>query len=113
MSGFEEIELSAAVRAIREQLTLAAQEGENSPIRFGVGPIQMEFAVELRREAGAKGGVKAWVVSADAEAKRSQGTTHRVSFTLTPTDAATGRDIEIGDHRPAGVSRLGRSGDGN
>ena len=110
MSDFSEIELSTAVRAIREQLVRAALDGAGSPIRFEVGPIQMDFAVELRREAGAKGGVKAWVLSADAEAKAARGSTHRVSFTLTPKDAATGGDLEIGDGADGGTSRFGRAG---
>jgi hypothetical protein len=107
VSDFSEIELSTAVRAIREQLVRAALDGAGSPIRFEVGPIQMDFAVELRREAGAKGGVKAWVLSAEAEASASRATTHRVSFTLTPKDAGTGGPVEVGNDRPAGTSRFG------
>ena len=106
MSDFEEIELSAAVRAVREQLVLAAAEGAGSSIRFEVGPIQMEFAVEIRREAGVKGGVKAWVLSADAEAKAARGNTHRVSFTLTPKDAGTGQPLEVGEETRGGTSRF-------
>ena len=107
MSAFEEIELSAAVRAVREELALATQQGSGSAVRFEVGPIQMEFAVEFRREAGAKGGVKAWVFSSDLEAKAARATTHRISFTLTPKDAATGRDLEIGDTDPGGTAHFG------
>ena len=107
MSDFSEIELSAAVRAVREQLVRAALDGAGAPIRFEVGPIQMEFAVELRREAGASGGVRAWVLSADAEARASRATTHRVSFTLTPKDAVSGSPVEVGDDRPAGTSHFG------
>lgn len=107
MSDFSEIELSTAVRAIREQLVRAALDGAGAPIRFEVGPIQMDFAVELRREAGAKGGVKAWVLSAEAEASASRATTHRVSFTLTPKDAATGGPVEVGEPEAGGTSRFG------
>ena len=110
MTDFEEIELSAAVRAVRDQLALAAQEGAGAAVRFEVGPIQMDFAVELRREAGVKGGVKAWVLSADAEARASRATTHRVSFTLTPKDAASGGPLEVGGEREAGTGRFGPTG---
>ncbi|WP_042396445.1 trypco2 family protein [Streptacidiphilus carbonis] len=110
MSDFSEIELATAVRAIREQLVQAARDGADSPIRFEVGPVQMDFAVELRREAGASGGVKAWVLSAGAEAKASRGSTHRVSFTLTPKDATTGGPVEVGEPRPGGTSRFGAGG---
>ena len=106
MSDFEQIELSAAVRAIREQLVLASVAGAGEAIRFEVGPIDMEFTVELTREAGAKGGVRAWVVNAEADARATRGSTHKVSFRLTPKDAATGRDLEIGDADPGGTSRF-------
>ncbi|MEU6574752.1 trypco2 family protein [Streptomyces sp. NPDC046805] len=107
MPDFENIELAAAVTAIRNQLTDAAAAGAAESVRFEVGPIQMEFEVELRREAGAKGGVKAWVVSADADAKVSQGRTHRVAFTLTPKDATTGHGVEIGNDSGGDTSRFG------
>ena len=106
MSDFEKIELSAAVRAIREELTQAAADGAGEAVRFEVGPIEMEFTVELTREASAKGGVRAWVMTAEAEAKAARGTTHRVTFTLTPKDA-TGGSIDIGNSTPANTTRFG------
>ncbi|MEW9555283.1 trypco2 family protein [Nonomuraea sp. NPDC050783] len=39
-----------------------------SQIAFAVGPIELEFAVELKADAKAKAGFKAWVVTAGAEA---------------------------------------------
>jgi hypothetical protein len=42
--------------------------GAGQEIAFKVGPVELEFAVELRTDAKAKAGFKAWVVSADAEA---------------------------------------------
>src|SRR6266508_2765905 len=51
----------------------------------GVVDIEMEFAVELRADAKAKAGFKAWVLaSAEVEAGVSRGRTHRVMVTLTP-----------------------------
>ena len=44
----------------------------------------MEFAVELRADAKAKFGFKAWVLSGDVEGGVEHGRTHRVAFTLTP-----------------------------
>jgi Trypsin-co-occurring domain 2 len=107
---FEDIELAAAVRAIRDQLMDAATAGAAESMRFEVGPIEMEFSVELRREAGAKGGVKAWLVNADAEARAARTRTHRIAFTLTPKDAATGASVEIGNCAPGDASRFGAVG---
>ena len=103
----EQIELSAAVSAIRRQLTEAARQGADESVHFEVGPIQMEFTVELGHETGAKGGVRAWVVSAGADVRATRGTTHRVSVTLTPKDAATGAPIEIGNADHGRTTRFG------
>jgi hypothetical protein len=86
------VDLADAVRAIRDGLTTAAEAGEGAPLRFELGEIQMEFTVEVRRDARAKGGVRAWVVDAGAEAGAARGSTHRVAFTLKPTrgDGTTG-----------------------
>ncbi|POX52825.1 trypco2 family protein [Streptomyces sp. Ru72] len=105
MPDFQDIELAAAVRAIRDGLMQAAAAGAGEAVRFEVGPIQMEFTVELRREAGAKGGVKAWVVNADADAKASQGRTHRIAFTLTAKDAAGG-NLEVGNDTHGSTRRF-------
>lgn len=95
------IELAAAVAAIRAELEQAAAEGAASPLRFEVGPIALEFEVELRREAKAGGGVKAWVVNAEAGGSSAHGTRQKVAFTLTPRAAAGGGSVEIGNPAPA------------
>jgi hypothetical protein len=98
-----DIELGDAVAALRDELLDAADRATTAEVEFAVGPIELEFAVELRRDAMAKIGFKAWVVSADAEAGASRTTTHTVSVTLTP-------------RRPGGgdllVSRQGSGVDG-
>ncbi|MCQ8774874.1 trypco2 family protein [Streptomyces telluris] len=109
-SGFEEVELADAVQAVREGLTSAAARGAGQDLAFDVGEIAMEFTVEIRKDAKGSGGVKAWVVSADAEASRGSTRTHKVSFTLTPKDTRTGGSWRVGNERPGGVSRFGPSG---
>ncbi|MBZ4323075.1 trypco2 family protein [Streptomyces huiliensis] len=79
-----EIELAAAVAALRDELTQAAAGGEGQEIRFRVGPIELEFTVELRRDVKAKAGFRTWVVSGDGEAGVARGRTHRVKVALTP-----------------------------
>ncbi|RAJ58894.1 hypothetical protein K378_05128 [Streptomyces sp. Amel2xB2] len=110
MPDSDSVELTTAVQAIRDQLTHAAEATADEPLRFDVGEIQMEFAVELRQDAAAKGGFKAWVLSADAEAKAGRSRTHRVSFTLTPRNAATGDGLRIGNETPGGTDGFGHAG---
>jgi hypothetical protein len=85
-----EIELADAVAAVRDELVAAAARGVGQAIAFAVGPIEMEFAVELRADAHAKAGFKAWVVSGEVAAGVERGRTHRVVFTLTPKQPGGG-----------------------
>ncbi|MCX4426953.1 trypco2 family protein [Streptomyces mirabilis] len=106
MSDFEEIELSVAVQAIRDELLQAATDGVGKEILFEVGPIEMDFEVEIRREAGARGGVRAWLLSASVDAKRSSARSHRVSFTLTPKNAKSGGNLEVGNENLGGLGKF-------
>jgi Trypsin-co-occurring domain 2 len=78
------IELADAVAAVRDELLEAAVRGIGSEIGFAVGPIELEFAVELKADAKAKTGFKAWVVTGDVEVGVARGRTHKVKVTLTP-----------------------------
>ncbi|MGW5449078.1 trypco2 family protein [Streptomyces asiaticus] len=79
-----DVELVNAVAAIRDELLKAAAHGAGPEVEFKVGPVELEFAVELRADAKVKAGFKAWVVSGDAEGGVARGRTHRVKFLLTP-----------------------------
>ncbi|MEU4986279.1 trypco2 family protein [Streptomyces sp. NPDC021969] len=99
-TGDAPVELVSAVRALRAQITEASTSDPDSDIHFQVGPIQLEFTVSLTRDRTAKGGIKAWVVTADAEGKRSTAHTHRVTLNLTPLSATTGESPEIHNTAP-------------
>ncbi|MER5887285.1 trypco2 family protein [Streptomyces sp. NPDC001941] len=102
--GSVDIPLVDAVAAVRDELVAAAALGADDPdVVFAVGPVEMEFEVELRADAKAKAGFKLWAVGAETEAGVSRGRTHRVSFTLTPKNARGGDLLVSGSQeRPAG-----------
>ncbi|MER5917034.1 trypco2 family protein [Streptomyces sp. NPDC001982] len=87
--------LAEAVSAVRAELQQAMDEGERSALKFRSGPVEMEFAVEVKKfgEARAKVLVLPW--SAEAKAGLNSGRTHRVKITLQPVDD-TGADAQIG-----------------
>ncbi|MGX1886961.1 trypco2 family protein [Streptomyces sp. NPDC055287] len=89
-----DIPLVDAVAAVRDELLAAAAHGADQEIAFAVGPVEMEFQVEMRADGKAKGGFRLWAVSAETEAGVSRGRTHRVAFTLTPR-SANGEDLLI------------------
>lgn len=98
----DEIELADAVAVLRDELleaasrtTAARAAAAGTPgLEFAVGPIELEFTVELRRDASVKAGFKAWVVSGEAAAGVAQTRTHRVAVSLTPR-APGGGDLLI------------------
>lgn len=98
-----EIELGNAVAALRDELIDAAARGSRGQVEFAVGPIELEFGVELRRDAKVKAGFKAWVVSADVECGAAHARTQKVKVTLTPR-RADGGDLLVagGRERPEG-----------
>lgn len=79
-----DIELGDAVAAWRDELLDAADRATTAEVEFAVGPIELEFTVELKFNAKANAGCEAWVVSADAEAGVSRTSKHKVSITLAP-----------------------------
>ncbi|MFF2350540.1 trypco2 family protein [Kitasatospora sp. NPDC058115] len=80
-----DVPLADAVAAVRDELLeAAARAGDDPQVVFAVGPVEMEFEVELRADAKAKAGFKLWAVGAETEAGVSRARTHRVTFTLTP-----------------------------
>ncbi|MFJ2775261.1 MULTISPECIES: trypco2 family protein [unclassified Kitasatospora] len=100
--------MADAVAAVRDELLEAAARGIGQDIAFAVGPVEMEFEVELRADAKARGGFRVWAVTAEAEAGVSRGRTHRVSFTLTPR-TADDQDVIIrgSAQRPKGPGPVG------
>ncbi|MEW1863201.1 MULTISPECIES: trypco2 family protein [unclassified Streptomyces] len=103
------MELADAVEAVRAGLMEGAVRGAGANVRFEVGEIHMEFTVELQRTRTGRGGVKAWIVEAGAEAARTSGATHTVSLTLHPK-SATGGFLEIkapDDANPSSVQYEG------
>jgi hypothetical protein len=95
--------LADAIAALRRELTTAMTAGKDSALRFGLGPVEMEFLLEIRREAndkaregGAEAPVRFGVVTTGAKDSVTRGSTHRVKLSLQPQDQR-GRRGEISD----------------
>ncbi|KKJ00941.1 trypco2 family protein [Prochlorothrix hollandica] len=92
------IPIAQAIQAIRSEIVTAVKAGENEAIKFDLGPIELEFQVEISEEKGGTGGasagfnvgVVALEVSAEGELKRSKATTHTVKLTLKPVTTQGG-----------------------
>lgn len=86
------IPIAKAIQAIRSEIVTAVEAGKDEKIKFDLGPIELEFQVEIAQEgsgtAGASAKFNVWVVEAEvsgeAAIQRSKTTTHTVKLTLNP-----------------------------
>jgi len=91
--------LADAIDQVRAELEQAVKNGQQSPVAFRAGPVELEFEVAFTRAGGVNGGFQLSVLSFGAKHEKSVGATHRVKVALTPADR-DGRDILIGDTGP-------------
>jgi len=72
--------------------------GQDESLRFELGPVKMEFLLEVHRAGGGEVGVRFGVISVGAKGGVSSGSTHRVTLALTPRGSSgrppTIRDVE-------------------
>jgi hypothetical protein len=97
------VPLAAAIEALRGELVAALEEGKDAEVRFALGPVELEFQVEVSREAGADVGVKFWVVALGGKGSRSTATTHTVRLSLSPVlaaDVGTDTPLVVGSEQP-------------
>jgi Trypsin-co-occurring domain 2 len=88
--------LAETIEALRREFEDAISRGEGSPLRFALGPIEVEFALAVERRGGGRAGIAFWVASVGAEGATSREASHRIKFVLTPRDPS-GNEVLVGD----------------
>ncbi len=88
----EMLPLAEFVQALRDEIVKAADAAGKEDIRFGVGPIDVEFQVVAKREGGPEGKIKFAVlgvgVEAGGSAKFASERTQKVKLSLKPVRIA-------------------------
>ncbi|MER5766304.1 trypco2 family protein [Streptomyces sp. NPDC001985] len=100
--GAETAGLAEVIGRIREELETAQRNGADSGLQFLVERVNIEFAVQIRREGGGRGGVRVGVLTAEAGAAVARENTHRIEIELLPhdrDDRPEGPGISIGGPR--------------
>jgi hypothetical protein len=90
---------------LRSEIIKAANAAGPERIRFGVGPIDLEFQVVAKREGGPSGKIKfgIWGVGVEAGGSAKFGNEHmqKVKFTLKPVRVEDdGSETEVEVFRP-------------
>lgn len=88
------VELAEAIEGVRAALRHAAEASRNG-VRFEVGPVELEFGVELRVASEARAGVRVMVLAGGAETAAGVAQ-HRIRLQLKP-QSDSGRSLVIGD----------------
>ncbi len=90
--------LASLVDALRSELW-EARDAADPAMPFVVGPVTVEINVVARREASAKFGAKFFAfLDTGVEGKAGRDTSHKLTLTLTPGDAASvDGQLRVGD----------------
>lgn len=80
-----ELTLADAIMSLRLELQQAMQDGDGEPLRFALGPVQLELTIAAASSAGGGGKLGLWrVVTVEGKGERSSSSTNRLTLTLTP-----------------------------
>ena len=85
------IELAEVLGELRGELQKAMGTGGGEPVRFELGPVELEVIVAVEKSGGGGAKVRFWVIELGGDAKAAQSSTQRLKLTLQPRLAASGR----------------------
>jgi hypothetical protein len=92
---FENAGLAEAIDMVRRELKKAQDDGRGNDVRFSVGPVEVELAIEVIKKAGGEASVKVLnVLSIGGKGERSRGETNRVKIVLNPI-GVNGEPFEV------------------
>jgi hypothetical protein len=90
------LELTEVIKALRKDLTIAADYAEGEEIRFNVDSIDVELQTVVEKEANIDigGKIKFWVLDIDAKTsgKYAKATTHKIKLHLKPVKITVDKD---------------------
>jgi hypothetical protein len=84
------IELGEVLGELRRELQQAMDAGEGQPLRFELGPVELEATVAVEKGVGGGAKIRFWVIELGGDGKASQASTQRIKLALHPRLAATG-----------------------
>ncbi|MFD5028839.1 trypco2 family protein [Streptomyces sp. NPDC058220] len=76
--------LAEVIGQVRHELEQAQHSGAESDLRFSVESVNLEFAVQVRKEGSGRAGVQIGVIAVGAGGSASRDTTHRITIELKP-----------------------------
>jgi hypothetical protein len=107
--GAGEAGLAETIEVLRGELRKAQDAGRNTDVRFSVGSVEVELAIEVVKKAGGEASIKVLnLLSIGGQGERSKSETNRVTVLLNPI-GVNGEPFEVAsaqagrpDGRPGG-----------
>ncbi|TDB98530.1 trypco2 family protein [Actinomadura sp. 7K534] len=78
------VDLAEMIGQLRTELTEAMRAGADSELRFEIGTVELELAVQVQKEARPGAKVRFWVVEAGVDTAVSSVSTHTIKLSLDP-----------------------------
>jgi NTP-dependent ternary system trypsin peptidase co-occuring protein len=78
------IELAEVIGELRRELQQAMNAAKGEPLRFELGPVELEATVAVEKAAGIGAKVRFWVLELGGDANANQASTQRVKLLLKP-----------------------------
>jgi Trypsin-co-occurring domain 2 len=91
------IELGEVIGELRRELQQAMDAGEGQPLRFELGPVELEATVAVEKGGGGGAKVRFWVIELGGDAKVTQSSTQRIKVALQPRLASGGTAMVGGE----------------
>jgi hypothetical protein len=94
------IELGEVIGELRRELQRAMDAGEGQPLRFELGPVELEATIAVEKGGGGGAKVRFWVIELGGEGKASQSSTQRIKLALQPRLTSGQTPMVAGDEVP-------------
>ncbi|MAE88932.1 MAG: hypothetical protein CMI67_04970 [Pelagibaca sp.] len=100
--------LAEALETLRGELEAAAKSGREKAMKFRLEDVKLELALVASNKAGAGGGIKWLMLSAEASGEVSEAVTQKLTLTMNVIDEKTNQKAEVsGDSSgPRGAGRI-------
>lgn len=92
--------LAEVIGQVRDELEQAQRAGADRDLRFSVESVQLEFAVQVRREATGSGGLRIGVLTAGGGGTKGHDRTHTIQIQLKPHGRDGNPNISVGGLGP-------------
>lgn len=90
------LELADVIKALRQELIKAQDEGTDKKIRFNVNNVEVELETVIEKAVDGEGGVKFWVLDINAKRKYATATKQKIKLNLKPKGKA-GEELDLSD----------------